>query len=120
MTKVAILAETDAPGDVTYRAVAGDRQSTGATPGEALDALAAQLEEAARDTLVIIHNLTPDVWFTAAQQQRLAELMSRWRSARDAGESLPPPEQDELQALIDAEVKAAGERAAQVARDMGR
>ena len=54
----------------------------------------------------------PDRYFNAAQLQRLAELMGRWRIARDRGDSLPPHEQAELQALVEAELRAAGERVA--------
>jgi hypothetical protein len=54
----------------------------------------------------------PDRFFTEVQIGRLEELMGRWRQARDAGRALPPAEQAELEALVDAEVCAAGERAA--------
>lgn len=42
MTTVAILPISDASGERIYRAIAGDKQSTGKTASEALDALAAQ------------------------------------------------------------------------------
>ena len=63
-------------------------------------------------TLVIVQSHRPDQFFTAQQQRRLSELMARWRAARDAGDSLPPAEQAELDALVDAEVRASGQRAA--------
>lgn len=40
------------------------------------------------------------------QQQRLAELMRRWWKARDSGNMLPPNEQDELEALARAALRA--------------
>lgn len=55
-------------------------------------------------------NVLPDVWFTAAQQERLAFLMERWRLARDGGEALSSDEQAELEALIDTELEAAIQR----------
>jgi hypothetical protein len=82
MTTVAILPEATEAG-TTYRAVAGEKQSVGRTAGEALDALTAQLSDEEAGTLVVVQNLRPDRFFTAAQQDRLSELMSRWRTARD-------------------------------------
>ena len=62
-------------------------------------------------TLVIVQNHGPDRFFTAGQQQRLGELMARWRAARDAGGALPAAEAAELEALVEAEARASGERA---------
>jgi hypothetical protein len=91
--------------------VAGNRQSTGKTVGEALDALTAQLDPEESGTMFIVQNLRPDRFFTAVQQQRLASLMSRWRDARDAGTVLSTEEQAELEALVEAELQAATKRA---------
>ena len=110
MTKIAILPEPTTGNGTVYRAIAGARQSTGKTPGEALDALTAQLPAEESATLVIVQSLRPDSFFTAEQQCRLAELMARWRTAREAGRTLPVEEAAELDALIDAELRATGER----------
>jgi hypothetical protein len=48
MTKVSILPEPRDTGDITYRAIAGERQSVGKTAGEALDALTAMLPTVVR------------------------------------------------------------------------
>jgi hypothetical protein len=56
-------------------------------------------------------NFRPDCFFTAEQQQRLEELMGRWRTARDMGTSLSDEEQTELESLVEAEVRATTERA---------
>ena len=111
MTKVAILPEPMDTGHVAYRAIAGKRQCVGKTAGEALDALTALLPEDEAGTLVIVQNLRPDRFFTAKQQERLKELMARWRAARDAGTLLSPDERAELDALTEAEIRAATERA---------
>jgi hypothetical protein len=63
------------------------------------------------ETLIIVQNLRPDRFFPAAQQQRLEDLMARWRAARDTTSSLSPPEQAELEGLVQAEVQAAARRA---------
>jgi hypothetical protein len=96
MTTVAILPVSDANGERIYRAVAGDKQSTGKTAGEALDALTALLEGDEFSTLLIIQSFHPDWFFSAFQQQRLSELMNLWRTARDEGQTLPPEQQAEL------------------------
>jgi hypothetical protein len=119
MTKVAILPEPTESGGIAYRAIAGRQQSVGKTAGEALDALSALLTEKEAATLVIVQNHRPDEHFTAEQQVRLRELMARWRTARDAGNSLPPSEQAELDALVEAECRASGKRAAAVLRELG-
>ena len=62
--------------------------------------------------LMITQSLLPDQFFDADQQRRLSELMSAWRQARDTNTSLPPDEQNELDALIETELCAAGRRAA--------
>ena len=33
--------------------------------------------------LLFVQGFQPDAWFTAARQERLAELMREWRAARD-------------------------------------
>jgi len=101
-----------------YRAVAGARQAVAKTAGAALDALTAQLSPEESGTLVVVQNHRPDQFFTAEQQRRLEGLMHRWRTARDAGKSLSSAEQAELNALVDAEVQASGERAAAALADL--
>jgi hypothetical protein len=118
MTTIAIVPESLAPAGTTYRAVAGQRHSVGRTPGEALDGLTAQLSEQEAGTLIVVQHMRPDHFFGAAQQQRLAELMGRWRAARDHSSSLSPEEQAELEVLVNAEVEAATRRAAALLRGL--
>jgi hypothetical protein len=120
MTKVAILPESSIQNGMMYRAVAGARQSVAKTAGAALDALTAQLPAGESGALVIVQIHGPDPFFTAQQQRRLGELMDRWRAARDAGLSLCPAEQKELNTLVEAEARASGERAAAILADLGR
>jgi len=67
---------------------------------------------------VIVQNLRPDRFFDADQQQRLAELMARWRAARDAGTSLPTTEQAELDALIEEELRGSAKRTAALLHEL--
>jgi hypothetical protein len=118
MTTITIVPENSAPAMPRFRAVAGEKQSVGGTAGEALDALTAQLGTLQTTTLVVVQPMLPDAFFTAEQQQRLPELMNRWRAARDAGAPLPPEEQAERDALVEAELRAATQRTAALARQM--
>ncbi len=120
MTMVAIFPVPTERGVSSYRAVAGDKHSEGGTAGAALDALTAQFSEDEAGMLVIVQTLRPDRFFDAAQQQRLADLMDRWRTARDQGKALPAEEQAELQALVEAEVRASADRTAALADEAGR
>ena len=110
MTTVAIVPVVDARGEKAYRAMAGDKRSMGKTAGQALDALTAQLEHADIGGVLFIQGFQPDAFFTAAQQERLAELMREWRAARDRGEQFPPDQQAELDRLVEAELAAAQRR----------
>jgi hypothetical protein len=120
MTKVAIFPIPTEQGHLSYHAIAGPKHAEGKTAGKALDALTAQLSADEASTLVIVQSLRPDHFFTAAQQERLAALMTRWRTARDQGKTLPVAEQAELDALIDAELRASAARAAALANTLGR
>jgi hypothetical protein len=117
MARVEILPVPDAAGVIVYAAVSGEKESRGRTPGEALDALMSQLSGDSA-ILVIVQDMAPDRYFNAEQQRRLRELMARWREARDAGRDLPAPEQSELDALIESEVRASGRRTAALLDDL--
>src|SRR5437588_8804064 len=101
MTKIAIVPDSLGGPEPAFRAVGAGRQSVGRTPGEALDAITAQLSDLESGTLVVVQNFRPDAFFSADQRRRMDELMTRWRSARDWGRPLPAAEQAELDALVD-------------------
>ncbi|WP_271253938.1 hypothetical protein [Pseudanabaena sp. Chao 1811] len=110
MTTVAILPISNINGEKSYRAIAGDKQSTGKTAGQALDRLTTQLEETDFSGMLIIQSFQPDSFFSANQQKRLSELMNHWRIAREQGQELPTEKQAELDSLVEAELKAATKR----------
>lgn len=113
MTTVAVVPATDALSETTYHAVAGDKQASGRTMGEAIDALTSQLQDDDNAaTLIVVQQQRPDRFFTAEQRQRREELTARWRAARDANKEFPAEAQAELEELVLAEVQAAGQRAA--------
>jgi hypothetical protein len=109
MQTIAILPEST-PGQPSYRAICGDHQAIGQTPGQALDQLEVQLtqepEQQMGETLVILQRFRPDDLFPAAQQDRLRDLMDRHHHAMNQGQPLSPSLQTELEQLVEAELEA--------------
>lgn len=117
MTLISIIPESQSAGETVWHATAGNKESAGKTAGQALDALTSQLDWKTTGTLVIVRQMRPDRFFSSEQQQRLTELMSRWRAARDERSQLPADEEAELESLVEAEVSGAGERAVEELSD---
>lgn len=111
MQTISISTAANTNGDRLYRAKIGDQASTGKTLGEALDALTAKIGSLEINGVLLLQSCQPDRFFNAEQQQRLATLMTIWRTALDRGETLPTEQQSELDALIEAELSATAERA---------
>ena len=109
MTRITILTEKAD----SYRAVAGDKESTGRTAGEALDALTSQLADDEDGTLIIVQKRKADRFFSAAQQGRLAELVARRKSV-----ALSPEEESELEGLVEAELDGARRRAEELLNEL--
>ncbi len=65
-----------------------------------------------------MQNMHPDEFFTAAQQQRLAELLTSRRAALDAGRAMAYADTIELAALIDSELEGAARRAAAMVSEL--
>src|SRR5690606_31277413 len=107
MTTVSIVRDLRPDNGAAYYAASGEFQAVGASPGAALDALADQLGEARTATMIVVQQFRPDEFFSAGQQQRLLDLMSRWRAAREQGAALSAAEQAELDKLVEAELAAA-------------
>lgn len=106
MTTIAILPITDESGNLSYRAIPGNQQTICKTAGQALDALTSQLGQPGSSLSLLIQTFQPDPFFTAAQQQRLSELVELWRTARDRWQTLSPKDQTELDTLVSAELQA--------------
>ena len=120
MTRVAIVPVPTEDGTFSYNAVSGEKQTSGRTAGEALDALTPQLTGSEGSTLIIVQNRHPDRFFGVEQQQRLQALMERWRIARDSSKSLPKEEQSELEKLVALELQASQERSAALIDELKR
>lgn len=104
----------------TFRAISGEKESFGATVGEALDAITEELELTGENAVVYVQDYRADEFFTEAQQTRMAELMQKWRMARDESQTLPNDEQAELEELIEAELKGSTARAEKLADALGK
>ena len=118
MTAIAIFPDATVTPSC-YRAISGQMQGTGRTAGEALDALVAQLDDSGLGSLLVVQPCRADAFFTAEQQQRLGELMDRWRTARDSGIRFADEDRAELDALVEAELRAATARSAALAHRVG-
>ena len=110
MTTVTIAAEPAAAQDIIFRAFAFGREATGATPGQALDALTADLDLTANGSTVFILDARAVEFFTAEQQRRLLELKVRHRAALDSGMPMPPGQLAELRELAESTTEASGRR----------
>ena len=118
MTTIAILPEGTKADRLTWRAVAGEKESTGTTAGEALDAMTGLLSDDENSALVIIQRLRPDRFFSSDQRRRLEELMAQWKAARDEGDEFGSNEQLELEALVEAELEGAKRRAERIRHEL--
>jgi hypothetical protein len=112
---VTILPVPNTEGELSYHAVSGNKSSLGKTPGEALDAISVHLSDDQVGTLVVIQSFRPDRFFSDSEQRRLSELMERRSRLDQQCGGMSESEQAELEALIEAEVRAAGKRAAALA-----
>jgi hypothetical protein len=110
MTTIAVV--PNPAGGAGYRAVANGSEAEGRTVGQAIDALAEQTGGPRNTTLIIVQSTDPDEFFTAEQQVRLADLMARWRRARQTSTPFPTEEKAELDALIADELRASAARTA--------
>lgn len=67
--------------------------------------------------MVIVQNYHPDQFFGKEQHERLAQLMTEWREARDQGIEFPEDKYLELEGLVKAELEATAERATALFED---
>jgi hypothetical protein len=119
MTKIAILQMEDETGENSFLATYGDKQVTGRTAGEALDALTSQLPPEETGAMIVVQTRQPDRFFNAVQQKRLADLMERWKKCRDEGKEFSDLESAELERLVEAELSASTKRAESLASESG-
>jgi hypothetical protein len=110
MKTISIKTVTTTDGKRLYQVSLGTQSSTGKTAGEALDDLAAKMENQEINGFLFLQVNEPDQFFTAPQQEKLAELKSLWQVARDQGNTLPIEQQAELDDLMVLEMDAVIDR----------
>lgn len=111
LNTIAILTNPNEDEGTVFTAVRGNDNAVGRTPGEALDALTAKSKIKFSTTQVVFQDFKPDSFFPEVKRNRLSELMSHWREARDKNKVLAPEEVEELERLVDEELVAATKRA---------
>ena len=119
MQNITIFPVLPVLGAPRFRAVTKSGHSEGSTVGEALDRVRTQVSDDSSGTVVVIQPFEPDDLFTTAQQRRLSELMERWRNARDGNGTIGTNDSQELEALVDLELKAAAERTSRMLKGIG-
>ena len=77
MTTVSIETDEQLVGKPRYRAIAGKRQSTGRTAGEALDSLNKQHGGDVESALILVQRIGSDPYFSEDQYHRMKELLAR-------------------------------------------
>ena len=103
-----------------FRAVIGEKEFFGRTPGEALDALTSDVEGGESESVYVLQRCQPDEFFNAQQLQRLAQLMEKLHEAEAGNKQLSTDERTELEQLIDEELEASGKRAERMALELGK
>jgi hypothetical protein len=106
MKTISIKTVTTTDGERLYQASLGTQSSTHRTVGKALDDLTTKMENQEINGFLFLQVNEPDQFFTAPQQERLAELKSLWQVARDQGNTLPIEQQTELDDLMVLEMDA--------------
>jgi hypothetical protein len=103
------------PNATNFRAINGKNMSVGETIGQALDSLSKQVS-LEKNSVIYIQDFEPDEFFTAEQQQRMSELMTKWRELRDSNLQLSIEEQSELEQLVELELIGSAKRTAKIAK----
>ncbi|KAA3658120.1 MAG: hypothetical protein DWQ04_26075 [Chloroflexi bacterium] len=113
---IGIFQESGKRNKGVYRAVRGQQQAEGKTPGQALDSLEKLLttEEKIASSLVILQRFQADALFSTSQIERLQELMAQFQTSINDDKAFSLEEKAELEELIDAEWIAAIARGATI------
>ena len=117
MTRVQILPVPSAARGAKFQAVFGNRQASGETIGQALDAVS-KLFPDEEPAVVVVGRLRGDEFFADEKVERLSKMMAQWRASRDSGSAFPEAELHELEKLIDEELRSASNRAAAMSKEL--
>ncbi|NEO54604.1 MAG: hypothetical protein F6K54_16865 [Okeania sp. SIO3B5] len=114
MNTIEIIQESTPNQSTTYRAICGEKQALGISPGQALDELEQQLTNLETNTLIVIQRFVPDRFFYQPQYEKFQQLINRLHKNQDNQQLLSREEQQELEELTAAELAAATERSREI------
>ncbi len=116
MTTITILPEIEQK-KLIYKAICGNQETIGLTPGQALDLMETSLiteGELMDETLVILQRFRADDLFTKQQQEQLQELMEEFHQSLASETEFSAIKQQELTALAEAELEASIQRGTRI------
>jgi len=116
MTTITIVPEF-AGKTLTYKAICGNQETSGLTPGQALDLMETKGENMG-ETLVILQRFRPDNLFSKQQQERLQELMEEFHQSLASETDFSAIKQQELTALIEEELQASIQRGKRIIKQI--
>ena len=113
---IGIFQESGTRNKKRYRAVKGQQQAEGKTPGQALDSLEKLMTSKQKDasSLIILQRFQPDTLFSQSQIEQLQALMTQFQNSIQSDGAFTPEERAELEELIEAEWIAAVARGATI------
>jgi len=120
MTTITIVPEF-AGKTLTYKAICGNQETSGLTPGQALDLMETSLiaeGENMGETLVILQRFRPDNLFSKQQQERLQKLMEEFHQSLASETDFSAIKQQELTALIEEELQASIQRGKRIIKQI--
>lgn len=120
MTTITIFPELEQK-KLIYKAICGNQETTGLTPGQALDLMEASLiteGEPMAETLVILKRFHGDNLFTKQQQERLQELMDEFHQSLASKTEFSAIKQQELNTLVEAELEASIQRGTRIIKQL--
>lgn len=116
MTTITIVPEIEQK-KLIYKAICGNQETIGLTPGQALDLMETSLiteGELMDETLVILQRFRGDDLFTKQQQEQLQELMEEFHQSLASETEFSAIKQQELTALAEAELEASIQRGTRI------
>ena len=111
MPTLLIRSEAAITSTTTYRAAFDGTDATGATPGQAMDALMAKVGPVTFARLTVVIEPVDGPSLSAEQRSRLDDLTRLYKPANAGHGIISSAERDEMERLFDAEFAASEQRA---------
>ena len=120
MTTITIVPEIEQK-KLRYKAICGNQETIGLTPGQALDLMETSLiteGEPMNETLVIVQRFRADDLFTKQQQKKLQGLMEELHQYLASETKFSDVKQQELTDLAEAELEASIQRVTRIIEEL--